>query len=72
MEIINYEGKYINILGTVNTPYFIGSEIGKILGFSQPHNAIWTHVWNENKITYADLGVLRLATPLNSSRLASY
>ena len=56
MEIINYEGKYINILGTVNTPYFIGSEIGKILGFSQPHNAIWTHVWNENKITYADLG----------------
>ena len=56
MEIINFEGKYINILGTVNTPYFIGSEIGKILGFAQPHTAIWTHVWNENKITYADLG----------------
>ena len=56
MEIINFEGKYINILGTVNTPYFIGSEIGKKLGFAQPHNAIWTHVWNENKITYSDMG----------------
>ena len=56
MEIINFEGKYINILGTVNTPYFIGSDIRKILGFAQPHTAIWTHVWNENKITYADWG----------------
>ena len=55
MEIINYEGRYINILGSVDNPYFIGSEIGKILGFSQPHNAIWSHVWKENKITYADL-----------------
>ena len=72
MEIINYEGKYINILGTVNTPYFIGSEIGKFLGFSQPHNAIWTHVLNEKKLHMLIWGVLRLATPLNSSRLASY
>ena len=55
MEIINLEGKYINVLGTIDTPYFIGSEIGRILGFAQPHTAIWTHVWNENKITYADL-----------------
>jgi prophage antirepressor-like protein len=56
MEIINFEGRYINILGSIDTPYFIGSEIGRILGFAQPHTAIWTHVWNENKITYADLG----------------
>ncbi len=56
IEIINFEGSYINILGSVDPPYVIGSEIGKILGFAQPHNAIWTHGWNENKITYADLG----------------
>ena len=55
MEIINFQGRYINILGSVDTPYFIGSEMGRILGFSQPHTAIWTHVWNENKITFADL-----------------
>ena len=63
MEIINFEGKYINILGTVNTPYFIGSEIGRILGFAHPHTAIWKHVWDENKITYADLGVFPNGTP---------
>ena len=55
MEIINFQGRYINILGSVDTPYFIGSEIGRILGFAQPHNAIWNHVWQENKITYSDL-----------------
>ena len=64
MEIINFEGKSINILGTIDTPYFIGSEIGRILGFAQPRTAIWTHVWNENKITYSDLlgGVLNRNT----------
>ena len=55
MEIINFQGRYINILGSVDNPYFIGSEIGRILGFMQPHNAIWNHVWQENKITYSDL-----------------
>ena len=37
MEIINFQGRYINILGSVENPYFIGSEIGRILGFVQPH-----------------------------------
>ncbi len=55
MEIINYEGRYIKILGSVDNPYFIGSEIGRILGFMQPHTAIWTHVWKENKISNSDL-----------------
>ena len=63
MGIINFQGRYINILGSVDTPYFTGSEIGRILGFAQPHTAIWTHVWNENKITYADLGVFPNGTP---------
>ncbi len=45
MEVINFEGRYINILGSIDTPYFIGSEIGRILGFAQPHTAIWTHVF---------------------------
>ncbi len=73
MEIINFQGRYINILGSVETPYFIGSEIGRILGFVPPHNAIWNHVWQENKITYSDLlGVLFQTTPSNSNLLASY
>ncbi len=55
MEIINYQGRYINILGAVDTSYFIGSEIGRILGFIQPHKAIWNHVWQDNKIKYSDL-----------------
>ena len=55
MEIINFQGSYINILGSMDYPYFIGSEIGRILGFMQPHTAIWTHVWKENKISYSDL-----------------
>ena len=53
MEIIHFQGSYINILGSMDYPYFIGSEIGRILGFIQPHNPIWTHIWNENKIMLA-------------------
>ena len=65
MEIINFRGRYINILGSVDNPYFIGSEIGRILGFMQPHNAIKLHI-----LIYR--GVLFQTTPLNFSLLASY
>ena len=73
MEIINFQGRFINILGSVYTPYFIGFKKGRILGFIQPHNAIWNHVWQENKIKYSDLlGVWFRTTPSNSNLLASY
>ena len=36
-------------------PYFIGSEIGRILVFSQPHKAILNYLWKQNKISYSDL-----------------
>ena len=55
MEIIYFQGSYINILGSRDYPYFIGPEIGRILEFIQPHYAIWTHVWKAHKISDSDL-----------------
>ncbi len=72
MEIINVEGKYINILGTVNTPYFIGAEIGSILGFHS-HTLQYGRMYRmKTKLHMLIRGVLRFSTRLNSSRLASY
>jgi prophage antirepressor-like protein len=55
MEIINYNGKVLNILGSVDQPYFLGAEVGRILGYNQPTKAIWDHVWKHNKILYSEL-----------------
>ena len=55
MEIINFQGSYTNIYGSMDYLYFIGSEIERILGFIQPHNAIWSQVWKGNKNSYSDL-----------------
>ncbi len=44
MDLINFQGSYINILGAIDNRLYI-------LGFIQPRTAIWSHVWNENKIT---------------------
>ena len=52
MEIINYKGKALNILGSVDEPYFIGSEVGRILGYTDPKKAISDHVSKDNKFSY--------------------
>ena len=55
MEIINYKGKVLNILGSVDDPYFIGSEVGRILGYTDPRKAICDHVSKDNKVLYSEL-----------------
>ena len=55
MEIINYKGKVSNILGSADEPYFIGSEVGRILGYTDPKKAIWDHLSKDNKFSYSDL-----------------
>ena len=57
MEIINYKGNVLNILGSVDQPYFIGAEIGRLLGYIKPRNAICKFVWNHNKILLSDLDI---------------
>ena len=57
MEIVNYKGNVLNILGSVDQPYFIGAEIGRLLGYIKPRNAICKFVWNHNKILLSDLDI---------------
>ena len=55
MEIINYKFNVLNTVGSVDKPYFIGAEVGRILGYLRPNDAISTHVWECNKTLYGSL-----------------
>jgi prophage antirepressor-like protein len=54
MELIQFNNTTFIMFGTIEEPYFIGSEIGKILGYARPNDAILNNVWKINKLTYLD------------------
>jgi prophage antirepressor-like protein len=43
--------KDVRVMGTFDKPWFCGTDIAKILGYSDPKKAIKMHVRYEDKIT---------------------
>ena len=37
-NIINYKGNVLNVLGSIDQPYFIGAEVGRVLGYRYSTN----------------------------------
>ncbi|HCX2187272.1 TPA: ORF6C domain-containing protein [Staphylococcus aureus] len=51
LQIFNFEELPVRTLEVDGEPYFVGSDIAKILGYQKPQNAIATHVDLEDKTT---------------------
>ena len=54
MELIKFNNTTFIMFGTIEEPYFIGSEIGKLLSYARSNHAILHNVWKINKLTYLD------------------
>ena len=50
-QLFKFQEKNISILGTVNEPFFYGSQVARILGYANAFDAMNKHVWTENKIS---------------------
>ena len=53
MALIKFNNKNITVFGSVHNPYFLGIEIGAVLGYARPIQAIYDHVWEINKISFS-------------------
>lgn len=51
LQTFNFEELPVRTLEVDGEPYFVGSDIAKILGYQKPQNAIATHVDLEDKTT---------------------
>ncbi|HCW3603696.1 TPA: ORF6C domain-containing protein [Staphylococcus aureus] len=51
LQTFNFEELPVRTLEVGGEPYFVGSDIAKILGYQKPQNAIATHVDSEDKTT---------------------
>ncbi|GBY09398.1 hypothetical protein M6K030_2018 [Staphylococcus aureus] len=51
LQTFNFEDLPVRTLEVDGEPYFVGSDIAKILGYQKPQNAIATHVDSEDKTT---------------------
>lgn len=51
LQTFNFEELPVRTLEVDGEPYFVGSDIAKILGYQKPQNAIATHVDSEDKTT---------------------
>ena len=45
----NYDGKSVDIKGSIDKPYFNGKQVCKILGYANYHNALRDHVDEDEK-----------------------
>ena len=57
METFKYNNIIINYFGSVEKPYFIGSQIAKYLEYSNTKKAIFTHVLSQNKTTISEFHI---------------
>jgi prophage antirepressor-like protein len=45
----------VRVMGTFDKPWFCGTDVAKILGYSDPKRAIHTHIKSSDKITMDQL-----------------
>lgn len=57
LQTFNFEELPVRTLEIDGEPYFVGSDIAKILGYQKPQNAIATHVDLEDKTTTLIQGI---------------
>ncbi|MDU5634599.1 MAG: Bro-N domain-containing protein, partial [Staphylococcus epidermidis] len=51
LQVFNFEELPVRTLSIDGEPYFVGSDVAKILGYLKPANAIANHVDDEDKTT---------------------
>jgi prophage antirepressor-like protein len=72
-QLFNFKGQQVRTLTINNEPYFIGKDVGSILGYARTADAIKAHVDDEDKLTrqFTDSGQKRSMTVINESGLYS-
>ena len=58
----NYDGKSVDIKGSIDKPYFNGKQIAKILGYADENKAIRDNVDDEDKTTLSEVVSGRVTT----------
>ena len=75
LQTFNFEELPVRTVTVENEPYFVGSDVAKILGYLKPANAIANHVDDEDKTTTLIQGIgsnyKSKATIINESGLYS-
>ena len=51
LQLFNFEENEVRTLLINGEPYLVGSDVAKILGYSNPNKAIRDHVDEEDKLT---------------------
>lgn len=51
LQVFKFENKRVRSLSIDGEPWFVGSDVAKTLGYSNPHKAIRDHVDEEDKLT---------------------
>lgn len=51
LQLFKFENKRVRSLSIDGEPWFVGSDVAKTLGYSNPHKAIRDHVDEEDKLT---------------------
>lgn len=73
LKVFDFEENDVRILNIEDTPYFVGNDVAKILGYSNYRNAVINHVEAEDRLStrieYA--GQNRMVTVINESGLYS-
>lgn len=73
LKKFNFEGNQVRTIMVNEEPWFVGSEIAKILDYSNPHKAVRDHVDDEDKLTerIVQSGQTRNVIIINESGLYS-
>lgn len=73
LQVFNFEENDVRTLNIEDTPYFVGNDVAKILGYSNYRNAVINHVEAEDRLStrieYA--GQNRMVSVINESGLYS-
>ena len=72
-QLFNFKGQRVRTLTINNEPYFVGKDVGSILGYARTADAIKAHVDDDDKLTrqFTDSGQKRSMTVINESGLYS-
>lgn len=72
-QLFNFHGQEVRTVTIDNEPYFVGKDVGSILGYARTADAIKAHVDDEDKLTrqFTDSGQKRSMTVINESGLYS-
>ena len=51
MQVYNFEDNDIRVIDIDGAPWFVGSEVAKLLGYERPNDALHAHIDDEDKNT---------------------